>query len=58
VIQYFVRRLLWSFVLLIAITMITYNLFFLIPTQPGTAGSRRAQNTTNLRESLVVSGPI
>jgi len=58
VIQYFVRRLMWSFVLLVAITMITYNLFFLIPTQPGTAGSRRAQNTTNLRESLVVSGPI
>ena len=57
-IQYLVRRLLWSFILLIALTMITYNLFFLIPTQPGTAGSRRSQNTTNLRESLVVSGPI
>jgi peptide/nickel transport system permease protein len=58
VIDYLVRRLLWSVVLLVAITMITYCLFFLIPTQPGTAGSRRAQNTTNLRESLVVSGPI
>ena len=57
-IQYLVRRLLWSFVLLVAITMITYNLFFLIPTQPGTTGSRRSQNTTNLRESLLVSGPI
>jgi peptide/nickel transport system permease protein len=58
VIQYLIRRLLWSFVLLVAITMITYNLFFLIPTQPGTTGARRSQNTTNLRESLVVSGPI
>jgi peptide/nickel transport system permease protein len=58
VIQYLVRRLLWSFVLVVAITMVTYNLFFLIPTQPGTTGARRAQNTTNLRESLVISGPI
>ena len=57
-IQYLIRRVLWSVVLLVAITMITYNLFFLIPSQPGTAGSRRSQNTTNLRESLVVSGPI
>jgi peptide/nickel transport system permease protein len=58
VIDYLVRRLLWSVVLLVAITMVTYNLFFLIPTQPGSTGSRRAQNTTNLRESLVISGPI
>jgi peptide/nickel transport system permease protein len=58
VIRYLVRRLLWAVVLLVAITMVTYNLFFLIPTQPGTTGARRSQNTTNLRESLLISGPI
>jgi len=58
VIRYLVRRLLWAVVLLVAITMVTFNLFFMIPSQPGAAGSRRSQNTTNLRESLVISGPI
>lgn len=57
-IQYLVRRILWAIVLLVAITMVTFDLFFLIPAQPGQAGPRRAQNTTNLRESLVISGPV
>jgi peptide/nickel transport system permease protein len=50
--------LLWAVVLLIAITIVTYDLFFLIPTQPGVSGPRRAQNTTNVRESLDISGPV
>jgi len=58
VIPFIVRRALWAVVLLVAVTMVTFDLFFLIPTDPGTAGSRRAQNTTDVRESLDISGPV
>jgi peptide/nickel transport system permease protein len=58
VLAFIVRRALWAVVLVVAITMVTYDLFFLVPTQPGVAGARRAQNTTNVRESLDISGPV
>ena len=57
-IQFIVKRALWAVVLLIAVTLVTFDLFFLIPTEPGTTGPRRAQNTTDVRESLDISGPV
>jgi peptide/nickel transport system permease protein len=58
VIQFIVRRVLWAVVLLVAVTVVTFDLFFLIPTEPGVVGARRAQNTSNVRESLDISGPV
>ncbi|HMI99410.1 MAG TPA: ABC transporter permease [Gaiellaceae bacterium] len=55
---FIVRRSIWAVVLVIAITIVTYDLFFLIPTQPGAVGPRRAQNTSSVRESLDISGPV
>ncbi len=55
---FIVRRALWAVVLLIAITMVTFDLFFLIPSEPGTTGPRRAQNQTDVRDSLDISGPV
>ena len=57
-IGFIVRRALWAVVLLVAVTMVTFDLFFLIPAQPGTTGARRAQNTTNIPESLDIRGPV
>jgi peptide/nickel transport system permease protein len=58
VIQFIVRRALWAVVLLIAVTMVTFDLFFLLPAEPSTTGVRGAQNTTNIPESLDISGPV
>ena len=58
-IPFIVRRALWAVVLLIAVTMVTFDLFFLIPSDPSAAGTRRSQNTTSdVRESLDISGPV
>ena len=32
--RYLVRRLLWAFVLFIAVTMVSYIIFFLVPAEP------------------------
>jgi len=58
VIQFIVKRALWAVVLLVAVTMVTFVLFFLVPAEPGMTGPRRAQNTTDVRESLDISGPV
>jgi peptide/nickel transport system permease protein len=58
VLVFLVRRSLWAVVLLIAVTIVTFDLFFLIPAEPGMTGPRRAQNTTDVRESLDISGPV
>jgi peptide/nickel transport system permease protein len=40
--RYIVRRLLWAVVLFIAVTMITYIIFFVIPTDPATLAAGRS----------------
>jgi peptide/nickel transport system permease protein len=40
--RYIVRRLLWAGVLFIAVTMITYIIFFVIPTDPATLAAGRS----------------
>ncbi len=58
VIQYIVRRALWAVVLVFAITMVSYALFFLVPADPGRVGRGPARETTNLRESVEIKGPV
>jgi peptide/nickel transport system permease protein len=58
VIRFIVTRLLWAVVLLLAITMVCYSLFFLVPSTPGTTGRGTDRDTINLRESVEINGPI
>jgi peptide/nickel transport system permease protein len=58
VILFIVKRLAWAFFLLVAITMVMYSLFFLVPSTPGTTGRGTDRETINLRESVEVDGPI
>ena len=57
-IRFIVTRLLWAVVLLLAITMVCYSLFFLVPATPGTTGRGTDRESINLRESVEIDGPI
>jgi peptide/nickel transport system permease protein len=58
VILFIVKRLAWAVVLLVAITMVMYALFFLVPSTPGTTGRGTDRESINLRESVEIDGPI
>jgi peptide/nickel transport system permease protein len=58
VIQFILKRALWAIVLLFAITMVCYSLFFLVPSDPGTTGRGTQRESINLRESVEIDGPI
>jgi peptide/nickel transport system permease protein len=58
VIQFILKRALWAVVLLFAITMVCYSLFFLVPSDPGTTGRGTQRESINLRESVEINGPI
>jgi peptide/nickel transport system permease protein len=58
VILFIVKRLGWAVVLLLAITMVMYALFFLVPSTPGTTGRGTERESINLRESVEIDGPI
>lgn len=55
---YIFRRALWAIALLFAVTMTTFVIFFLIPTEPGTIGQGRSTEQIDLRNSLGIEGPI
>ena len=57
-ILFIVKRLAWAVVLLVAITMVMYALFFLVPSTPGTTGRGTDRESINLRESVEIDGPI
>lgn len=57
-ILFIVKRLAWAVVLLVAITMVSYALFFLVPSTPGTTGRGTDRESINLRESIEIDGPI
>jgi peptide/nickel transport system permease protein len=58
VIRFIVTRLLWAVVMLLAITMVCYSLFFLVPSNPGTTGRGTDRESINLRESVEIDGPV
>jgi peptide/nickel transport system permease protein len=58
VVPYIVRRMLWGIALLFAVTMTTFVIFFVIPTEPGTVGQGRSTEQIDLRNSLGIRGPI
>jgi peptide/nickel transport system permease protein len=58
VFQYIVRRLLWAVVLFFAITMVSYIVFFVIPTEPQRIGLGRSSQRTDIGEAIGVHGPV
>ena len=57
-IEFIVKRLLWAVVLLFAITLVCFALFFVIPSTPGTTGRGTDRESINLRESAEIDGPL
>jgi peptide/nickel transport system permease protein len=58
VIEFIIRRLAWAVVLLFAITLVCFALFFMVPSDPGTTGRGTARDSVNLRESVEINGPL
>jgi peptide/nickel transport system permease protein len=58
VIEFIIKRLLWAVVLLFAITLVCFALFFVIPSTPGTTGRGTDRESINLRESAEIDGPL
>ena len=53
--RYMIRRLLWAVVLFLAVTLVTYVIFFLVPANPAAriCGGERARTTTSSRSRRV-----
>ena len=54
---YLVRRLLWAFVLILAVALVTFVIFFVIPTNR-VGNVRHRESTTNINEAVGVHGPV
>jgi len=48
--QYLVRRLLWAAVLFLAVTVVTYVIFFVIPANPAQQAAGKAATTEKIKE--------
>jgi peptide/nickel transport system permease protein len=57
VLAYLVRRLLWAFVLVLAVALVTFIIFFVIPTNR-VGNVRHRETTTNINEAVGVHGPV
>jgi peptide/nickel transport system permease protein len=58
VITFLLRRLAWAVVLLLAITSVTYVIFFVIPTEDSRPSIGRAGSDVDLRTVVEIHGPI
>ena len=56
--SYVIKRLFWAVALFFAITLASFVLFFVIPSEPGRVGVGRSSEAIDLRNSLGVQGPI
>jgi peptide/nickel transport system permease protein len=57
VLAYLVRRLAWSFVLVLAVALVTFIIFFVIPTNR-IGNIRHRETTTNINEAVGIHGPV
>src|SRR5207244_1149328 len=55
---YLVRRILWAGVLFLAITAVTYILFFVLPVQNQQRVRRTEFAATDVRHELNINGPV
>jgi peptide/nickel transport system permease protein len=58
VITFVLRRLAWAVVLLLAITTVTYVIFFVVPKEDSRASIGRAGSDVDLRTVVQIHGPI
>jgi peptide/nickel transport system permease protein len=58
VLAYLVRRVLWAGVLFLAITAVTYILFFVLPVQEQQTVRRTEFAATDVRQELNIHGPV
>src|SRR5205085_7490830 len=58
VLAYVVKRILWAGVLFLAITAVTYILFFVLPVQKQQAVRRTEFAATDVRHDLNINGPV
>ncbi|HEX6490867.1 MAG TPA: ABC transporter permease [Gaiellaceae bacterium] len=54
---YLVRRLVWSLVLVLAVALVTFIIFFVVPTSNVQNATHR-ESTTNINAAVGVSGPV
>ena len=54
---YLLRRLCWSFVLVLAVALVTFIIFFVIPTNR-VGNVRHRETTTSINEAVGVNGPV
>jgi peptide/nickel transport system permease protein len=57
VLAYLLRRLCWSFVLVLAVALVTFIIFFVIPTNR-VGNVRHRETTTSINEAVGVNGPV
>lgn len=55
---YLVRRILWTVVLFVALTLVTYIIFFVIPSDAVRTYQGRAAATIDLRRAADLNGPV
>jgi peptide/nickel transport system permease protein len=58
VLAYVVRRLAWAVVLLLSVTLITFVIFFVIPSSRSTAFFRTGRGEYDLHKALAITGPV
>src|SRR5688572_12320605 len=59
--QYLVRRVLWSVVLFLAVTIVTYVIFFLVPANPARQAAGQAatpERVAEVEERLGLNDPV
>jgi peptide/nickel transport system permease protein len=58
VFQYLIGRVLWAVVLFLAMTFVTYVLFFLIPSNPVQIGRAQFSEGIDIRDAYTLQGPF
>src|SRR5919197_802913 len=58
VLAYLVRRVLWSFVLLFALTLVTYVIFFVLPSEPARFRRGLASEPTDISRAFDLQGSL
>ena len=56
--RYLVKRVVWAAVLFVAITLVTFIIFFVVPTEPGGSIRGRTVQPMDLRTAVAIEGPI
>ena len=56
-VRYLIRRLLWAVVLFIAVTMVTYVIFFVIPANPAAMAAGKSASAADIARAALATEP-